>query len=299
MKERERISRVQNLIEHENSHDEDKYLQDLGYRLSIATNELLESWQKTKDESILSGSLSHSKLKNLVENSDSFASIPEFSSLLDQFFQYYQDQDVTFIGFEKLLHLFLHEDVPGLDIFYNKLLQCWVLVSPQAELLTKEIVKDIIWSLARLEKPSLFEPIQNEISRSLSGPYQDIISSWDMDDINEEDESNEFNFDSQFSAPFNGRPPFNLNSQSQIPTIKSSQSSGLARRKRILKTQSQKATPLSQSTQNLSVLPDSMTPAFTLMQPPSSQISFVNDSQPRNSQKAKKKKKRIRGLDKV
>ncbi|AJQ07249.1 Rrn6p [Saccharomyces cerevisiae YJM683] len=296
LKERERISRVQNLIEHENSHDEDKYLQDLGYRLSIATNELLESWQKTKDESILSGSLSHSKLKNLVENSDSFASIPEFSSLLDQFFQYYQDQDVTFIGFEKLLHLFLHEDVPGLDIFYNKLLQCWVLVSPQAELLTKEIVKDIIWSLARLEKPSLFEPIQNEISRSLSGPYQDIISSWDMDDINEEDESDEFNFDSQFSAPFNGRPPFNLNSQSQIPTIKSSQSSGLARRKRILKTQSQKATPLSQSTQNLSVLPDSMTPAFTLMQPPSSQISFVNDSQPRNSQKAKKKKKRIRGF---
>lgn len=117
-----------------------------------------------------------------------------------------------------------------------------------------------------------------------------------MDDINEEDESDEFNFDSQFSAPFNGRPPFNLNSQSQIPTIKSSQSSGLARRKRILKTQSQKATPLSQSTQNLSVLPDSMTPAFTLMQPPSSQISFVNDSQPRNSQKAKKKKKRIRGF---
>lgn len=296
LKETELISRIQKLTEYENSHDEDMYLQDLGYHLSIATNRLLESWQKTRDECVRGGSLSYSKLKNLVENPDSFASISEFSSLLDQFFQYYDDQDVTFIHFEKLLHLFLHEDVPGLDVFYNKLLQCWLLVSPQAELLAKEIVKDIIWSFARLEKPSLFEPIQKEISQSLSGHYQDIISSWDMDDINE-DESSEFNFDSQFSAtPFNGRPPFNLISQSQIPTIKSSQSNGLTRKKKILKTQSQKAAPLSQSTQNLSVLPDSMTPAFTLMQPPSSQISFVNDSQTRNSQRAKKKKKRIRGF---
>ncbi|CAI4037231.1 hypothetical protein SMKI_02G0990 [Saccharomyces mikatae IFO 1815] len=297
MKERERISQIRDLTEHENSHDEDRYLQDLGYRLSMATNQLLESWQRTKDESISSEALSYSKLNNLVENSNSFTSIPEFSSLLDQFFQYYQDQDVTFIDFEKLLHLFLHEDVPGLDIFYNKLLQCWVLVSPQAELLTKEIVKDIVWSLARLENPSLFEPIQKKISQSLSQPYQDVISSWDMDELNEEDELDDFNFDSQFSATsFNGRPQFTISSQSQIPTIKSSQSNGLTRRKKILKTQSQRAAPLSQSTQNLSVLPDLMTPAFTLMQPPSSQISFMNDSQTRNSQRAKKKKKRIRGF---
>ncbi|EJS44573.1 rrn6p [Saccharomyces arboricola H-6] len=297
MKEREHMSRIQALIGNESDHDEDKYLQDLGYRLSIATNELLQSWQATRDACIHNGSMSYSKLNNLVEDSNSFTSISEFSSLLDQFFQYYEDQDVTFIDFKRLLGLLLHEDVSDLDIFYNKLLQCWILVSPQAELYTKEVVKDIVWSLVSFEKPSLLEPIQKEITQSLGRPYQDIVDSWDMDDLNEEDESNEFNFDNQFSTTrFNGRSQFNLNSQSQIPTIKSSQNNGLARKKRILKTQSQKAAPLSQSTQNLSVLPDSMTPAFTLMQPPSSQISFVNDSQIRSSQRAKKKKKRIRGF---
>lgn len=297
MKESEHISRIQSLVEDENSHGEDKYLQDLGYRLSMATNELLESWQRTRDENIRSGSMSYSKLENLVEDSNSFTSIPEFVSLLDQFFQYYKDQDVAFLEFKKLLRFFLHEDVPDLDIFYNKLLQCWVLVSPQAGLLTKEIVKDIICGLIRLEEPSLFEPIQKEITQSLSKPYQDIIDSWDMDAPDEEDESNEFNFNSQFSStPFNGRSQFNLNSQSQIPTIKSSQNNGLTRRKRLLKTQTQKAASTPQSTQNLSILPDSMTPAFTLMQPPSSQISFVSDSQTRSSQKARKKKKRIRGF---
>ena len=296
-KERKHASRIQNLIENESSHDEDKYFQDLGYHLSMATNELLQSWQRNRDESIRAGSTSYSKLETLIEDSTSFTSIPEFSSLLDQFFQYYEDQDVTFIDFNQLLRFFLHEDVPNLDIFYNKLLQCWVLVSPQAELYTKEIVKDIVWSLVRLEKPSLFELIEKEISQSLSKPYQDIIDSWDVNDLNEEDESSDFNLDSQFSTTqFNDRPPFNMSSQSQIPTIKSSQNNGLARKKRILKTHSQKSTPLSQSSQNLSILPDSMTPAFTLMQPPSSQISFVNDSQARSSQKAKKKKKRIRGF---
>ncbi|CAI4054853.1 hypothetical protein N7582_000184 [Saccharomyces uvarum] len=294
-KEKEHASRIQNLIENESSHDEDKYFQDLGYHLSMATNELLRSWQEGSDESIHTGSMSYSKLEALIKDSNSFTSIPEFSSLLDQFFQYYENQDVTFIDFNKLLRFFLHEDVPDLDIFYNKLLQCWVLVSPQAELCTKEIVKDIVWSLVRLEKPSLFELIQKEITQSLSKPYQDIIDSWDVNDLNEEDESNDFNFDSQFSTTqFNDRPPFNMSSQ--IPTIKSSQNNGLARKKRILKTHSQKTTPLSQSSQNLSILPDSMTPAFTLMQPPSSQISFVNDSQTRSSQRAKKKKKRIRGF---
>lgn len=275
---------------------EDQLLQTYAYRLSEAINERLSSLDGSQE----SLGASQPLVKDLIEMPQD-VSLRELSSMLSQLFNHYEDQAVTFTSFDTISCALLNEKTGDLEVLYNKLLQCWDLVTSNSEYLTQSVVKDVVYSCMRLCKPSLYKDAEANLFESLSIPSRDIISMWD-------DENTQ---SSQPPADASSVSHLNIlaSSQSQIPSIKSSQSRPSKKHKKVpaglttgrvskpsslLPSSQRDADPtfsLLSSSQPSSTLPDTMTPAFTLMQP-----SGPSLSQSQSSQRSRRKKKRVGGF---
>lgn len=274
---------------------EDKLLQAYGYQLSEAINELLIDWNDPQ-ESLLG---TQPLIKDLVEIPHDF-NLKEFGSMLSQLFNHYHDQALVFTKFDTISSPILYEKIEDLEMLYNKLLQCWDLVTPDSEILTQGVIKDVIYSCLRLWKPSLYKAKETQIFDSLSKPYRNIIGMWDDDDTDLIPSQTDTT-----SADYSG---ILASSQSQIPTIKSSQSRPAKKHRMVAAglTTGRVSKPSSNisslrdtgstfsmlsSSQTSNTLPDTMTPAFTLMHPPSASLS-----QSQSSQRSRRKKKRVGGF---
>ncbi|CCF59879.1 hypothetical protein KAFR_0I00980 [Kazachstania africana CBS 2517] len=281
-----------------NKDKELELFQQFGYHLSESMNRLLEQWE---DSGSFCSQRSFTELHDLPQH---FENLSEFTSLLEQFIQYYKDQELLFTDLKTISNLLLYEEVDDIDIIYNKLLQCWGLLNDDAEFLTREIVKQIVWTMLKFNKKNKYEKLSHKIRNSLGQRYKDTIDLWDM---NELDDENDLEYGSSKSTvPLHSQSQHSMSSQMQIPIIKSSQNK-VAKRGKSLNSRhsvrvggSQVNTQLDNGSmmgsQLASSLPDTMTPAFSLLSAPSSQLISQPVSQVRDSQRSKKKKKKIGGF---
>lgn len=274
--------------------DDVEVFEDYGYRLSEAMNNYIyHDISVQKDSQPL--------LSKLTEPPHHIDNFEEFMSLLNQFFDHYKSENIIFTDLSKIFKYFINDNIQNIDVFYNKLLQCWELTGSEAEFYTREIVKYVIWNTLRFSKKQSYDKLNKSTYESLNDSCKYIIDDWDREEIND-DYSNTIS-----TIPLNSQPQFSLNTQSQIPTIKSSQNKITKRRSNKTSnvnkpTKSPNTVPSSQRDSFLqSSLPASMTPAFTLMGVSNhstelSQFANPTSSQARGSQRSKKKKKKIGGF---
>ncbi|CCE63547.1 hypothetical protein TPHA_0F00600 [Tetrapisispora phaffii CBS 4417] len=279
----------------ENIHD---LLQDFGYKLSTLLNEEMVHFNKENRSNLLK----NRSLKDLIDLSPSIENLSEFESFLDQLIEHFEESSLKFSNLKSILSFFLHESVPSIDIFYNKLLQCWEIITSNSEVLTRELVKTIVWGAIRFCNKNCYQDKLHNSKDTLTTQYQEIIDLWELNDDEIEEEANKLD-NTESTAPMS-QPHFTRESQSQIPTIKLSQRNerqerGIANNaNRISKSsrnrKSSQARPLCSqafSSSQTSILPDNITPAFSLMQASAPSLSQSQSSQTSKNKKKKKKKK--------
>lgn len=281
---------------YEDSKD-DEVLEKYGYHLSESLNKKIEQNRIIKGSGLLS---------DLHDSPEYFERLTELSSLLEQFIQHYRGEEVSFNDIKLLFSTLLNEPIDDIDVFHSKLLQCWEPVTSSAEHLTNQLVKDLVLNFVRYFKPTAHDELYHKLESSLDDSYKAVLDSWGVedDDFMENDTIANSLIGSQSQI-------FTRDSQPTIPTVGSSQRSktkrsstgtNLVRKTTRLPTLSQtRDTSMSsfQSSQLAGILPDNMTPAFTLMQPPllSQSFSSPRASQETHSQKPKKKKKKVGGFN--
>ncbi|CCK69408.1 Rrn6p KNAG_0C02970 [Huiozyma naganishii CBS 8797] len=277
-------------------------LQMYGYRLSEATNLYLTTQSGDK---LANAKTFETLLREVAPLEGHFEDMEELNSLLDQFFKYYENQDISFRQPKTLFSILLQEHVDNVDVFYSKLLQCWAAMNTDITNITREIVKQLLWSYLGVFKKRLYTDEISQIKNNISGQYKDILDDWDTPLENVE-ENNQEDFTSS-TLPLGSQSQIQLkSSQSQIPIIKSSQKTKKSRPKikhpLDLSSSQRKADSTGAgfpSSQLSSSLPYNMTPAFSLMQPPmlSSPVpSTLMSSQTNTTTRNKRKRKKVGGF---
>lgn len=280
----------------EESNDPDSEIfQKFGYQLSEAINGIVESCENQPVHIKQLQPL----LSDLTTVPTKYESVEELESLLCQLSEYYRDLGVVFTDFRIISRLLVGEESVNLDLFVNKLLQCWDIVTSNSLLMTRKVFDTVLWSILKFHKPERYDTIETELQESLTDPYSEIISHWDED----ESQILEHQISDERLMHETNRPQFLFGSQSQIPTIKSSQSRSTRRSRQPHSTQTESSfnMPFTPTEQDISssrisasqggLLPDTMAPAFSLMSSPTPMLS-----QSQNSQRPRRKKKRIRGF---
>lgn len=279
------------------SNNDDEHLGEFGYNLSEGLNEFLrnsKSIDGNKNDSGINNSL-QPLLLELAKPPEHFEDLNEFSSLLHQFYDHYKDQGILFTNLLNIFQLFTHDEVGSIDIFYNKLLQCWDLVcdDADAEFLTKEVIKFIIWSSHRFTEIDKYSELEDKLQENLSPEYRELIDNWEA----QEDDVDNLRQSLLGTIPRSSQPQFSFGSQSQIPEIKSSQNLKKVYKKRPVVSSSQRLFSSQVS------LPVTMSPAFSLMgsssqlSRPSSQLEVGGGFKLSSSQPTKRKKRKVRGFN--
>ncbi|KAG0669519.1 hypothetical protein C6P45_003751 [Maudiozyma exigua] len=277
----------------ESDNNDIEAFEEYGMKLSEALNNYITSDENEagNDPQLIS---------NLTEPPKVINDIEEFSSFLSQFFEHYKEEHINFTNLPVLFHQILNEKINDFDIFYNKLLQCWSILGKETIYYTKEIVKEIILETVTYSKGNPSKHKCDITYETLSASSKELINEWDNYDP--EDEFSE----TKSTIPFSSQPQFTLSTQSQIPTIRSSQNK--VSKKKInrgdLSRRSNRTSNTLENSQRDSILqntlPSSMAPAFTLMgssfqSSQLSQVSNIASSQMDGSQRPKKKKKKKMG----
>ncbi|SMN20963.1 similar to Saccharomyces cerevisiae YBL014C RRN6 Component of the core factor (CF) rDNA transcription factor complex [Maudiozyma saulgeensis] len=243
-----------------------------------------------------------SLLSELIDIPTNIDDMEEFSSFLSQFFEHYKEEDIEFTDLTKLFHYIINDNTKDVDMFYNKLLQYWSILGREAVFFTKELVNELIWGTLKYSKGNSAKTQCTSTYKTLNSSSKDIIDEWDNSDMTDSLS------DTKSTVPFSSQPQFTLNSQSQIPTIRSSQNK-ITKRNSNRAGSSRRATRAASHIENSQLdsvfhntLPSSMAPAFTLMgssvpSTQSSQLSNVVSSQISGSQRSKKKKKKVGGFN--
>ncbi|KAM3162664.1 Rrn6p [Lachancea thermotolerans] len=275
--------------------------QQYGYQISEGMNKQLGQWTIGLDGESLSNQCKSVALDDLATPIGYIESMEEFGSLLQQFKDHYKDHDVWFADMPTLSTALLKEPVVDLGVLYNKLLQCWDFGVEGEECITRDILKGIVMKNTGICSVSALSSMITLAYEQLGQESQNLIDVWDEPDPIEEDNT----VPQQYSSLFQ-----NHSQASQIPpSIKSSQHSPPKARKlrgRSPRVSSQSVSQPVPSTSNASgntprtlkthasnVLPDTMTPAFTLSSA-SQHVPTLSQSQ--NSQRQRKKKKRLGGF---
>lgn len=260
-------------------------LQEFGYELSQKLNKVIEDSHDVCSKTSI-------KLQSLMPKIPVQSDLTEIQSFLEQLSEHYSELGLIFTNVIKTLNQIIHEDISTIDVFYNKLLQCWSIVESNdvkkvADKVTKEIVTLTVWNAIKCTKKSDIDELRSLNYGKLSEEQKSIVDQWDLTDdqlqdglVDDGEASEQIRRPVQFSQY--------QESQSQIPVIKSSQTI----RTRI-NSQRKSKTPSSQlAPSQASILPSSMSPAFSLdSQPPLLSQTFSQSSQPK-----KRKKKRMGGF---
>ncbi|AAS53855.2 AFR484Cp [Eremothecium gossypii ATCC 10895] len=238
--------------------DEYNKFQEYGYKLSELMNKRIENWTSEVEPSMKQ----EGRLSQLTSGPGNLGNIEEFSSLLRQFIQYYQEHGITFNGFEMLSRLLIHERSESIDLFFNKLLQCWEPVSEAAFALTMDIVTQVALQVLAFRSANKIEEFEKHTYESLPENSKHILDLWDCEDPSSFESQNSTATPKTNLASIQSSMPFNL-----PPSIRQSQNP-----------------PALQSS-----LPETTAPAFSLSsQPPQSQST--------QRQSGKRKKRRIGGF---
>lgn len=274
----------------------------VGYQLSENMNIYLAKRKENGDLKVVS-----QLLFSLTEaNSSYFQDVYEFTSLLDQFFNYYINEDVSFTNVQTVFNILLYQLEHNTDDVYKKLYQCWKETTSQSEVLTTEIIKDVIKASVVFNHPQEEQQRSSEIYSKLSPGYREVFDTWD-EPIEELDIEN-----TQMSTNNNLSQFTQRETQSQIPTIVSTQSQAKSSKRKpnsqFSQSQSSIYTRIPKNKQNKApensqlpnVLPNNMTPAFTLLQTPpflsSPSPSTLSQSQAGSQTRNKKNKKKKRKI---
>ena len=264
-----------------------KTLEEYGYHLSEAMNKFIQA-DETDDIS------DTGLLKDLYQPPSDFRDIEEYSSFLIQFFEHYQNENVSFTDLKKIFKWFIKDDASNIDIFYNKLHQCWALTGEDSEFYSKEIVKQVIGSSLGYSRTNYYQQKTEELLETLDDKTKELLSEWGSESHDDDD------LETQSTVPQSSQPQFTLNSQSQIPTIRSSQSRVEKKRPRTPAYTKKIFSNISATENDLASqnsLPSSMAPAFSLgatsaASTQQSQNITMGSSQLSGSQRTKKKKKK-------
>ncbi|AGO11016.1 AaceriAFR484Cp [[Ashbya] aceris (nom. inval.)] len=256
------VRRLHDLIpqrssDHDAADDYNKF-QEYGYKLSELMNARIENWRAGVEPNMKQ----EGRLSELTSGPGNLGNIEEFSSLLRQFIQYYQEHEITFNNFEMLSKLLIHEPSKSVDLFFNKLLQCWEPISERAFPLTMDIVSEVALQGLAFRSVTKIEEFETHTYASLSQNCKDILDLWDCEDPSSFESQNSTATPKTNLASIQSSMPFNL-----PPSIRQSQNP-----------------PSLQSS-----LPETTAPAFSL----SSQAS---QSQSTQRQTNKRKKRRIGGF---
>ena len=265
-------------------------LEEYGMKLSEALNKYITSDVHESNNNL-------QLISELTEPPEVINDIEEFSSFLSQFFEHYNEEHINFTNLPILFNQILDENINDFDIFYNKLLQCWSILGKETIYYTKEIVKEIILETVTYSKGIPSKDKYDTTYETLNASSKELIDEWD--NVDTQDVFSE----TKSTIPFSSQPQFTLNTQSQIPTIRSSQnkvSKKKTNRADISRRNNRTSSVLENSQRDSilqNTLPSSMAPAFTLMgssfqSSQSSQISNIASSQMDGSQRPKKKKKK-------
>ncbi|AMD21487.1 HER209Cp [Eremothecium sinecaudum] len=241
--------------------------QEYGYQLSEMMNKTIEGWKREEEEEEQTFKpASHvGNLSEITKGPGYFENVEEFSSLLQQFIEYYENHGITFNRLKTISKLLIKEPVDSFDILHSKLLQCWEPISDNAIPIAIEIIKYVALDSMAFYNLTKLKEIDPNVYGELSSTCQEVFDLWDEDEMSYPDTQTTQN--QEDTALSSIRP-----SSSQIPpTIRSSQPSGQTLR---------------------SSLPDSMSPAFSLLSQQSQPIAS-NNSQ---SKTYKRKKRRVRGF---
>ncbi|EDO18462.1 hypothetical protein Kpol_1032p56 [Vanderwaltozyma polyspora DSM 70294] len=294
----------ENLFDFDSKIDDSQNIYDLfqsfGYKISNELNGFIDKLDDRTDHRMVRKFLKEfGEFPNFREN------IAEFESFIKQLMEHYEGEDIIFTDLKHMYKSLLHEDIDGLELLFNKLLQCWEMITDHSEVLTTKVIMSIIWTIISFCKRSHFTELDEELTNRLKEPYKEIIDTWDMDESELDEELEKADL---VNNQFFSQPQFSLNTETQIPTIRSSQVSRNVNRgtsattNRVSKisrsrigTQNRLERPVSSFLSSQpSTLPDTMTPAFTLMQ---SNVPTLSQSQGTQlSQRSKKKKKRVGGF---
>ncbi|KAL3231697.1 RNA polymerase I-specific transcription initiation factor RRN6 [Nakaseomyces bracarensis] len=260
---------------------EEEKLQEFGYELSNKLNEVIE---RLDSENVAGGVAIESIIAGLPVSEE----FDELESFLEQFFEHYGELGIKFSDIGVMMGQILHETIPSIDIFFNKLLQCWSVVELSElqsgiEALTKEVVNILIWKYLRYYKNNDIDELVKTNYEKLNTEYQSIVDQWAVTDDELMDGLGDSHADLQSISSLPKQFSQYQESQSQKPLIRSSERKAGASRMR--------SSQLTQRSSQSTTLPTSMSPAFSLMnsQPP----SLASLSQ---SQKGKRKKRRVGGF---
>lgn len=149
-----------------------------GYQLSEAMNELIRYWELNP----IDGVLDHGgKLSDITKGPEYFENLDEFHSLLRQFMEYYNKYGLCFNDIDNTSIILLYENVDDVVSYFDKLIQCWDLLSDNSELLTREIIKDVILHSIGYYSPMKLDSLEKKKYEELCQPLQNIVDVWDMD----------------------------------------------------------------------------------------------------------------------
>ncbi|SCU92697.1 LAME_0F01090g1_1 [Lachancea meyersii CBS 8951] len=283
--------------------NEESLFQQYGYDLSDGMNKHLVEWAKDlENPQEVRGPKCYS-FAGLAEPISKVENMEEFGSLLEQFKIHYQDQEISFTDLTTLSSLIIQENVAELGILYNKLLQCWSFGFPDDKDTTSEVLKSIILKNTGICSVAPLPFVAKNAYNELSDSHREIINSWD--DVSDETETiiplseisrnthtqEDSNFPSVRASQQNLSKSRNPKKKA-LPPPRALQAASQPVPGRSHPSMSQQQT-YSQDASN--ILPNTMAPAFSLISA-SQPVPTLSDSQTQNSQRHRKKKKRVKGF---
>ncbi|CCH58685.1 hypothetical protein TBLA_0A08960 [Henningerozyma blattae CBS 6284] len=282
-----------------NENEEYETFQEYGYSLSQSINDrILDSEVNVPHKSIVQ----HILFEHLLKFPDNMNNLTEFTSLFEQISEFYTEKDIIFSGFDNIFDILIHENLYDLNMLFSKLVEIWEPMFAHSEYYIRGIIFSLLQSSMGFSIASQIDGLERHLRNELSQDYNELLDDWGRENWDDDISTNSF----RSSIPYSSQPQFLFSSQTQIPTIKSSQSHSTRRRNKNLPSGSGKISkrqyaPSSQrdisqsssfmSSQPSSTLPDTMTPAFSLLQ-----SSIPTLSQSISANRSKKKKKKVGGF---
>ncbi|SCU93675.1 LADA_0G04346g1_1 [Lachancea dasiensis] len=275
-------------------------LQQYGYEVSEATNKLLGTWnQEGSNDGDLRNIRAYS-IYDLAPDVSAVENMEELGSLLQQFQEHYQDQEIWFGEIAGISSLLVQEEITDLEVLYNKLLQCWAFGFGNDVSVTKEIVKAVILKSLGVCSPSLISQSTAKVYEQLPEKDRELIDLWEDSDVgaSEESFSTSKNSIHDETSQMSSIPPSVKSSQPKSSQVKISgpRRAGESYVQRLSRAASQPVVGRpgasksqgSASVDGFTTLPDAMTPAFSLT---SASQPVPTLSKSVNSRRQKKKKK--------
>ncbi|SCV00627.1 LANO_0F07822g1_1 [Lachancea nothofagi CBS 11611] len=286
------------VVDHDPSKEEAAF-QQYGYLLSEGMNKLLTAWAQESTNEMSTRGVESFSLDELAHTVGYVESLEEFGSLLRQFQDHYKEQQVWFTELSTISSSLIRENVADLGLLYTRLLQCWNFGLPDDEHAVREMLKTVILKNTGICSLSQLSLANESVYEELSNEDRELLDVWDDADIDTKVvEPSPLELKSDLHTQHFQIPPFVKSSQNSPPKLRRPKDKRASRISQVasqptLSTTNSVNSQVSAVANPTNVLPDTMTPAFSLT---SASQPVPTLSQSLSSQRLKKKKKRLGGF---